>query len=102
MSWSAATRKPSPAGLTTTTASTPSWTRRAHGSRPNPTDTAPARSKAGRKAANMTKYDVKVMSLETGMTFTLEGRWESRNAMDEDLKKAGYVVIGCWTAFNQD
>ena len=62
----------------------------------------PARSKAGRKAANMTKYDVKVMSLETGMTFTLEGRWESRSAMDEDLKKAGYVVIGCWTAFNQD
>lgn len=50
----------------------------------------------------MTKYEAKVISLETGMAFTLEGQWESRNAMDEDLKKAGYVVIGCWTAFNQD
>lgn len=50
----------------------------------------------------MTKYDVKVMSLETGMTLTFEGRWESRKAMEEDLMKDGYVVIGCWTAFNQD
>lgn len=49
----------------------------------------------------MTKYEAKVISLESGMTFTLEGRWESAKAMEEDLKKDGFVLIGCWVASNQ-
>lgn len=49
----------------------------------------------------MTKYEAKVVSLESGMTFTLEGRWESTKAMEEDLKKDGFVLIGYWVAFNQ-
>lgn len=49
----------------------------------------------------MTKYEAKVVSLESGMTFTLEGRWESAKAMEEGLKKDGFVVIGCWVSSNQ-
>ena len=63
--------------------------------------TALGRPIPGRKETTMTKYEAKVVSLENGMTFTLEGRWESAKAMEEDLKKDGFVLIGYWVAFNQ-
>ena len=63
--------------------------------------TEPGRLNPGRKGTTMTKYEAKVVSLESGMTFTLEGRWESAKAMEEDLKKDGFVLIGYWVSFNQ-
>lgn len=44
----------------------------------------------------MTKYQAKVVSLESGLTRTLEGCWESRKAMEEELLKDGFVLIRCW------
>lgn len=46
----------------------------------------------------MTKYGAKVISLESGLTFTLEGHWESAWAMEYDLAKDGYIVINAWVA----
>lgn len=65
--------------------------------------TVPGRYIPGRKEGKtMTKYDVKVIDKETGLMHTLEGRWESVDAMKEDLLKDGYIVIGYWKSFNQE
>ena len=44
----------------------------------------------------MAKYQAKVVSLETGLMHTLDGCWESREVMEEELLKDGFVLIGCW------
>lgn len=50
----------------------------------------------------MTKYEAKVISLESGLMHTLEGYWESAGAMEYDLAKDGYIVLNAWVAFNQE
>lgn len=49
-----------------------------------------------RVGRTMMTYEAKVVSLESGLMHTLRGCWESREAMEEELMKEGFVVIHVW------